>query len=156
MNGSLLTEDELARLLELAEGRDVLEIGTWCGGTAVELAKVARSVQTVDSFADGTRETYFRALERASLADEIVTHVGPTRCVLPSLASESFGLILHDAEHSYEAVWTDAFHMLRLRTESGVLAFHNYREPKFGVTEAVDDFGGPDEVVGTLAIVTAQ
>lgn len=171
-----LTEDEGRELALSAFGRDVLEIGAYCGRSTVCMAQTARSVTSVDTFdgratpahpgrsGDGlgaaTWEEFCDSVTRYELLSKVRPLAGESGRVLPDLERDRqrFGLAFIDADHSEAAVLRDAEMASRLLTPGGLLAFHDYRSPcDPGVTAAVDRVlsrgGRLLRLTGTVAVV---
>ncbi len=158
-------KDEITRLVELAQDKNVLEVGSWIGYSSVAMAQVAKVVHAVDwhqgdsqAGHENTLPTMWSNIKRYRLQDKIVIHVGRSENVLPLFKSEMFDLIFIDAYHTVEAVTQDIELSLRLLKPDGIIAFHDYGDERFGVTAAVDaafpEFAKDGEIVNTLAIVT--
>jgi predicted O-methyltransferase YrrM len=155
-----LTEAEIERLVELAEGEDVLEIGTAFGYATCWMAKVAKSVTTVDPHKDipGTLEALHRNLITCGVQDKVTVLVESSLDFLAQLADLGtsdirFGLIFVDGDHSAAAVARDAKSAYLLARPDGVICFHDYGEESCpGVKEALDDVlpGDPDRLTDTL------
>lgn len=126
-----LTECEAEKLAQLAAGRRVLEIGSYCGRSSVVMARTALHVDCVDPFdgrtIDGvhTLDEFQRNIERHGVASRVTAHVGTTAECVPQLGV--FNLVFIDGDHSYEAVMQDAAHALAHLHPDGLLAFHDYR-----------------------------
>jgi predicted O-methyltransferase YrrM len=153
-----MSEAEVNRLVELATGMVVLEIGSYLGHSTVSMAKVAAVVHAVDWHRGdphaGTEETVHPFLDNLAahgVRDQVVTHVGRTEDVLPFLRPRIFDLVFHDAYHTTEAVTDDIALFWPLVKSGGVVAFHDYG--LFGVKEAVDRLGLLIEHTETLAAV---
>lgn len=159
-----LTEEEGCALAELARGKSVLEIGSYCGRSTICLAQTAKNVHACDTF-DGrntslpgeTLATFKRNIQRAGLERKIDILQGRSDEVLPDL-SPVFDLVFIDGAHDYESVSRDAEIATSLLRPGGVLVFHDYRsthDPE--VTVAVDELiaGGGTLLsrCGTLAVV---
>ena len=140
-----LAPDEALTLAEMAEGKDVLEIGSFCGKSTVCMARVAKSVTCCDYW-DGRgtaepRSTYaeFReTIKRYGVAGKI-SELHPDDDVPQS----QFDLVFIDGDHSRESVQTDIVKALQALRPGGLIAFHDYHRPHGidqGVTEAVDEF----------------
>lgn len=154
-----MTEEEGRKLSELAAGKRVLEIGSYCGRSTICLARTAIHVTAVDYF-DGratpqpqdTLAKFEENLERYGLRDK-VSVASPD----DELAGE-FDFAFIDGDHSYDAVLADAHRASMHLTPGGLLAFHDYdngRDPE--VTEAVNGLISVGAeligVVGSVAIV---
>jgi predicted O-methyltransferase YrrM len=163
---SALTDAAALKLAELARGMRVLEMGADLGFSTVVLARAARELHSVDWFCGdpmtGTVDTLaqFRAnLRSHGVEDRVAVHVGRFEAVLPVLPSHSFDLVFVDGDHSYDAVRRDMELARCLLAPGGALAVHDYGrvappgQAEWGVARAVDEMGGPAEVVDTLAIL---
>jgi SAM-dependent methyltransferase len=146
--GGWLTEAEGRTLAELAEGRRVLEVGSYLGRSTICLARKAKSVDCVDPF-DGRatpelrhcRDEFADNLSRHGVGGKVLAHVGTFADVAPHLGPADFDLIFIDADHSYEAVSRDIALALPLLRPGGLIAFHDYGNPADpGVAWAVDEF----------------
>ena len=158
-----LTEAEGRELARLAEGKAVIELGSYCGRSTVCLARTARGVTAVDTF-DGrgtpmpgdTLPTFLANIERHRVADRVTVCRGEAASLLPSLPPV-FELAFVDAAHDYESVRRDAGLAARVLRPGGLLAFHDYGARDPGVTAAVDELlaGGAELLarVDTLAVV---
>jgi predicted O-methyltransferase YrrM len=161
---SAVTHEEATKLVELASGGNVLELGAQYGFSTVVLAQVAKLVCSVDThqgdvqagFAD-TWDTF-----QGNLKSYGVTNVHPLRGkfedILPQLAERAimFDGVFIDGAHDKASVQRDLDLALPLIYPGGWVAFHDYgRGPHngfhdFAVTEVADAFG-IDGVVGCLA-----
>lgn len=154
-----LTFDEGRALFDLARGKRVLEIGSYCGRSTICLAQSARSVVAVDPH-DGrgtprvkdTLETFGRNTIRHGFNGQITPVVG----TIADAPGGPFDLAFIDGSHDCHAVRNDIAGSLERLAPGGLLAFHDYkRDP--GVTRAVNELGaaGAELIshVGTLAVV---
>jgi predicted O-methyltransferase YrrM len=145
-----LKPEEGRALGELARGKRVLEIGSYCGLSTVCLARTAEHVTAMDYF-DGratpapydTREIFNESIRRYGL-DEKVTVAHPD----DSLPEEFFDLVFIDGAHDYESVRHDILKATAALKPDGLLAFHDYRRSPHefqdsaydpGVTQAVNE-----------------
>lgn len=164
-----LHRDEGAALAELARGKHVLEIGSYCGLSTICMARTAEHVTAMDYF-DGratpvpaeTRTEFFANIQRHGVTYKIDTLTPDS-----DLEDRRFDFIFIDGDHSHEAVKADIEKALAVLKPDGLLAFHDYRKHlnefegdnafDAGVTKAVDELisnGG--ELVArhrTLAVV---
>lgn len=163
-----LSEVEGRKLADLARGNRVLEIGSFCGRSAVCLAQTAELVTCIDPF-DGrgtsapgdTREEFRGNLDRYRdhFSGRVVAHKGTTADVAPGLCAASYDLVFIDGAHDYESVAADIKAAEPLLAPGGLIAFHDYHKPiDPDVTRAVDDYlatTGAElvEVCDTLAVV---
>lgn len=153
-----LTSAETAELQRLAEGGDVLEIGSAYGYSTVALALVARSVVAVDPHqTHGSYGDLVANLAHNGLRDKVDIHVGRDSDVLPAIHGE-FDLVWVDGDHSADAVEYDVAAAARLLRDGGWLACHDYDEVTCpGVRMALDRiFGGPGQLTDTLAVYPAE
>jgi len=159
-----LSAHEARCLAEMAAGRSVLEIGSYCGRSTISMGQTADSVVSVDwhrpAFAfpkGGTLERLQAGLHSFRVSERVVVLVGPAQDVLPWLASGQFGMIFHDAGHSEAEVVADISASRRLIRPGGLWAIHDYLHPEYGagVRAAVASlFPGLDvRQEGSLAIV---
>jgi predicted O-methyltransferase YrrM len=145
-----LKPEEGRALSELARGKRVLEIGSFCGLSTVCMARAAEHVTAVDYF-DGratpkpqnTREAFDANIRRYGLEDKVtVCHPDD------DLPEEAFDLAFIDGAHDYDSVRDDIFKAMSALKPEGILAFHDYRvtprefedaawDP--GVTQAVNE-----------------
>lgn len=166
-----LTEAEGAELAELAAGKHILEIGSYCGRSTICLAQKAISVHAVDTF-DGratdlpgnTLRTFQENVRRFGVGDRVSPVKGTSSQVVPGLP-QVFDVVFIDGAHDYESVRTDTRLAISVLKPGGLLAFHDYR--KFpgeadgrwdpGVTRAVDELlsGGADLLrrIDSLAVI---
>lgn len=149
-----LTEAEGQALARLAEGRTVLEIGSYCGRSTICLAQTATHVTSIDPH-DGrslshlvqTHSTLEANLNRYGVRSHVAIRVGTTRTVAPDLLEhQRFDLIFIDGAHDRESVQTDLEWAVRLLAPGGIIALHDYRVGQenegqdWGVERAIDDF----------------
>lgn len=138
-----LHPDEGRLLSELAEGKDVLEIGSYCGKSTICLGRPAKSITCVDYFdgrgtvAPGNTWPMFQAsIEKHGIAGKVTTHK-------PGEALDRlFDLVFIDGSHEVDDVRSDVATAIRSLRPDGLVVFHDYGdiEKNPGVTEAVDEF----------------
>lgn len=160
-----LTDEEGRVLRALAQGKRVLEIGSYCGRSTLWLAGSAESVVAVDTFDSrycptqgSTRAELERNLARHGVANKVdvvkATTVNAVRML--DKTGDAFGLIFVDGSHDYASVRQDIELTLPLLAEDGLMVFHDYGSPTDpGVKQAVDDVFGDDEresLTGYLAV----
>ena len=140
---------ELARLVELAEGRRrVVEIGTGSGWTAIALALAdrGRSVWSYDVVRHPGCPGYMRLVGpdvRARLQLRL----------LPADAPDQADMVFIDSSHEYDETMS-TFRAWRERlSPGGVVAFHDYGDRQYPDVEAVvRDLGLDGEVHGSLFV----
>jgi predicted O-methyltransferase YrrM len=157
-----VTFDEADRLAALAAGRDVLEIGSARGYSAVVMALAGGRVVAIDDHSGATwlGDTY-AAMTRNLAAYGVTADIirGLSQEVMPSLAAagRKFGLVFIDGDHGYHSVLHDALWAIRLTAPGGTIACHDYREDNCpGVAQALDELfpAGPSKLTGTLFEMT--
>lgn len=167
-----LLEHEGRKLAELASGKRVLEIGSYCGLSTVCIAQTAESVVCIDPFdgsaTDQPGETFTEFNKNVALyglTDKVEPYHGTTGEVAPSLPSGSFDLVFIDGAHDFNSISLDVAAAERLLAPGGLMAFHDYRtmpgqfdgrdDPD--VRDAVDTYvmAGAEllETVGSIAVV---
>jgi SAM-dependent methyltransferase len=161
-----LTEAEGRLLGTLAKGREVLEIGSFCGLSTICMAQTAKWVVAVDPF-DGrgtqyrgaTLEAFVNNIRRHRVWHNIHTLTGPSEEILPGQEAESFDLVFIDGSHDKASVTRDAELARRVLRPGGLLAFHDYHsgiDP--GVDAAVDELIAAGatliERVGSIAVLS--
>ncbi len=121
---------EAKALAELARGRRVLEIGSYCGRSTVSMAQTALFVHAIDwgrgdkGAGDAwTTPALLDNLGRYGVIDKVTVHVG--RSVDCGLAG-GFDLCFIDGAHDYESVEADCKLAKRLVKKQGVIALHDW------------------------------
>lgn len=151
-----LSEAEGIALAKLADGKRVLEIGSYCGRSTICIAQTADRVVSIDPH-DGRAtpmeiETYdhfnknLLAYGVRHKVDEIIGTIDDYFEL--DNRERRFDLIFIDGAHDYESVKNDIEKSLELLAPGGLIAFHDYRDfpgqcdggwdP--GVNFAVDEF----------------
>jgi hypothetical protein len=157
-----LTENEKSCLAELARDAVVLEVGSQQGASTVAMAREAKVVHAVDWHRGdpdaGEGETllpYWRNLHYYGVRDRVVTHIGDSALVLPTLRPGAFNGVFLDGCHEEEAVRRDLALAQPLVEPDGWFAFHDYG--RFGVTPVVDEFvessGSTMRLADSIAVV---
>jgi hypothetical protein len=160
-----LTYVEGKALSELARGKRVLEIGSYCGRSTVCLAQTAVVVVAVDPH-DGRgvpepRNTLgeMRAnLDRYGVTEKVLVRTDPLEIEKTTWCDDEFDVAFIDGAHDVQSVREDIACAWNLLSPGGLLAFHDYREPMHaGVGIAVDELiaagGELVSVHDTLAVV---
>ena len=154
------TAAERAELTRLAQGLDVLEVGSQFGATTIALASMARRVYAVDHHLGDplsgewdTLHDFLAEVERHGLRRRVVPIVGPMEEVLPRLAASSFDCVFVDSgKETEEEIRQQATLAQRAVVSGGTIAFHDYGRVAV-VAHALDDvLGEPTHVVDTLAV----
>lgn len=150
-----LTAAETAELQRLANGKDVLEIGSAYGYSTVALALVAKRVTTVDPHTGhNSLDALVDNLHANGLTGKVWWIVDRSQDILPTLAPRAFDLVWIDGDHTAEVVEHDLRAAQTLLRPGGVLACHDYDEDTCpGVKIALDRvLGPPPKLVDTLAV----
>lgn len=157
------SQEELAELASLAEGKTVLEIGSFLGASTVTMAQSAKRVYAVDWHRGDIHhspdtETMFPFLQNLidwDVRHKVIPMIGRCEHVLPVLRPASFDLVFVDGVHTKEGTYRDGGYALNLVRPDGVVAFHDYGV--HGVTPAIEELGlEPDRIVGTIAICESK
>ncbi len=133
----MLTAAEAGVLADLARGRTVLEVGSWCGLSALVMATTAARVFCLDwhqgdpemGGQDTLGEFLTNLRRHAAGRCEIVPLVGDAEAVLPVLRNGAFGMAYVDGSHDAASVRRDTAHALRLTHPGGVVAWHDADRP---------------------------
>ena len=152
-----LSEDEAAKLAELAAGKTVMEIGSAYGYSAVVMAVAGGQVVAIDphswlpSFGPMTEN-----LAAYGVEDRVTIIMDGAENAVPMLEDRGlrFDLVWIDGDHSQQAVERDVRLALTVLAPGGVLACHDYDEISCpGVRPGLEAMvGNPHELIGTLAI----
>lgn len=164
--------DELQELVELAAGKDVLEIGSFCGLSAWGMAITAHSVFCVDTYrANSAGQQQMGSLQTL---DEFLQAVSRYRNVKHFIGTSEeahaqahpldknteggtfaphgqFDMIFIDSMHTHAEVLADLERWYPRIKSGGILAMHDYGHFDFpGVKRAADEYLGkelPNRVV---------
>lgn len=119
---SAVTDDEAAMLRVLAEGKYVLEIGSFTGYSADIMADSAIRVDCVDPFVESEPTLFINNLKNRS---NVFLHIGTSSTIVPGLIP-NFDMVFIDGDHSYRGVQTDldlAFDKVKF---GGLIVCHDY------------------------------
>lgn len=143
---SLCSLRELEYLQTVCSEKDVLEIGSYLGGSTIAIAQVAHSVIAVDWHRGGDtlgpRDTlgeFWNNIRRYGVADNVMVVIGTSSGVLPRLNSRVADIAFIDACHSGRQPYLDmvnSWHCLGTRPE---LLVHDYHESWPAVVSAVGE-----------------
>ena len=161
---SAVAREECAKISSLAAGKTVLELGSHFGRSTVALASTARIVHAVDWHMGDlhagqcdSAAVFVANITKYNVRGKVAFHMSKFEDILPLFRPGLFDFTFIDALHTKEAVETDAKSVLPLMKPRGIIAFHDYGLPQFGVTQAVDEFskslGVAVEVTRTVAVV---
>jgi len=138
-----LTLKEGTALASLARGKEVLEIGTYCGRSTICMAQTAHGVDTIDHHEgdDGTINAEVPQPVSDSLAEldkylckygveeSVNILVGQAVNICPKLKDASYDLVFIDGGHDTPSVHHDTQQALRLVKPGGVIAYHDWTYP---------------------------
>lgn len=151
---------ELEKLMELATGRAVLEVGAFMGLSAWGMAQTANCVQSVDTFrANSAGQTQMEELQtleayKAATArfPNVSYYVGTSEQAAVDVHGE-WDMIFLDAMHDYENVKADIARWYPRVKTGGIFAAHDYAHGDFpGVKQAWDEvLGETPNCIVTLA-----
>jgi len=158
-----LTSAEGHALARLAEGKKVLEIGSYCGRSTIYISSRAESVDCVDPF-DGQATTapqstlakFMVNIKKHGYPDKVKFHVARS-CDYQT--DQLFDFIFVDGDHSGDAVNSDIHFALGHLAPGGLIALHDYASGiDAGVTKVVDQLIAAElitkkEVIDSMAVV---
>lgn len=124
-----LNDDEGRCLAKYAQGKRVLEVGSYCGRSTIWMARVARRVYAIDTWQEGTKDEFLSNLDRYQVRN-VSAKDGPAQSMdwVSILDMEGFfDFIFIDADHSFEAVTADIQTCLPLLAPGGLLALHDFQ-----------------------------
>ncbi len=145
---------ELAQLVKLAEGKEVLEVGSFRGLSAWCMAHACEHITCVDTFCANSAGQF--QMPEQTTYQEFRRNLAPFESKLNCLpfsserahelipADKQFDLIFLDAMHDYDSVREDALRWWPRVKPGGYLAMHDYGHWDFpGVERAADEVFGP-------------
>lgn len=132
-----LTVEEGATLNRLAEGKNVLELGTWKGRSAICMAQSAQTVTCVDHFngdagiekqlgtpCGNVLEEFMDNVSSWGLTSKIYVKVG--RTVEVDLPVGFYDLVFVDGAHNYASVVADLRVAAQAVRPGGMIALHDW------------------------------
>lgn len=157
---------ELEQLIDLACGKDVLEIGSYRGLSAWGMAQTAHSLFCVDTFcactngqrqesSPQTLDPFLKAVSRyrnvrhfvgtSEQAHHQAHPIGGNTELGAFVPHGQFDMIFIDAMHTYPEVLADLQRWYPRVKDGGILAMHDYGHDHFsGVKQAADEFFGKE------------
>lgn len=152
-----LTSRETTALVTLAGQKDVLEIGSAYGYSAIAMGLGGASVYAVDphTWIHNSYGEMTLNIRQYGLTDKITVRTGDSFTVMPELVRDGrlFDLVWIDGDHESPAVAHDVTMALKLLKPDGYLACHDYDEATCpGVRVALDAWLPPTTVIDTLAV----
>jgi predicted O-methyltransferase YrrM len=158
---SSITNNEAAKLAELAKRKTALEIGSAYGYSTLIIAQAARHLTTIDPHTEreGSRQALEANLQAAELEGRVTILTQPSQAILPNLTTR-FDLAFIDGDHTEPAITQDLRNAWALLKPGGGLAAHDYDEAQCpDVKPAIDRFAAKTkpattQLVDTLWIAT--
>ena len=146
---------EAALLMKLAENRNVLEVGTYCGLSTLYMAQTAKSILTIDCFFGGfendtddkitqagdTLAEAWSNIRKYGVADKVHILTGKFEDVADFLDFSVFDFVFYDPEHTYESTKKGISILLPRLREDCAWAFHDFTN-WLGVKQAVEELLG--------------
>jgi precorrin-6B methylase 2 len=164
-----LTEREGRSLYEIAKGKRVLEIGSYCGKSTICLAQSAEHVTSVDPHdsrgidpnrcaSRNTFEDLTANLNKYGVSDKVTARICTANEYVTQPVRGFFDVIFIDGAHDYDSVKSDIEDASLMLTDGGELVFHDYHSAADpDVTRAVDELvAGGGKLLSTnhtLAVV---
>lgn len=128
-----LSEAEGNKLAELADGKRVLEIGSWKGRSTLAIASSAESVVSIDHFrGDGwtgkanTLPEFLENIRNNDALGRVHVVVSPFQQALQWIDIDQFDMIFYDADHDLEPLRT-ALRVME-RSTCATIAIHDYED----------------------------
>lgn len=129
-----LSNGEAMALARLARGKEVVEIGSYCGKSTIAMAQVAKSIESIDwhkgdemAGPGGTLGKFRYNLSRYSVDHRVRVHEGRTQEIAPTLPGQSYDLVFIDGAHDEMQVRIDVKEALRLVKPGGTIALHDFQ-----------------------------
>lgn len=142
---SSVNRDECEELARLAEGKIVLEMGSYYGRSTIALASTAKVVYSVDWHLGDAHvgraasyESFVKNLGRYDVLDKVKVFVGVFEVVVPTLGQD-FDLVFVDGQHDEKSIIRDGALAISVLRPSGILAFHDYGSIFHPIQTYVDD-----------------
>jgi hypothetical protein len=158
-----MAKNELAFLYGICENKTVLELGSYIGQSSYVIAHTVKSLTCVDAWDDDydhlnhdikqkveylnspelkTNTIFNQFLENCKYfieCNKIHYLKGLTKNVVNNFKENEFDMIIIDADHSYEGVYSDITNYISKLKCDGLLIFHDYGSHKWdGVKQACD------------------
>jgi len=139
--GSLTGGDRVI-LYTLAKDKEVVEIGTACGMSAIVMANVAIHVTTIDIF--GIRDytdidsAYEDVKKSLSVYENIKVIKNNSVLECNNFKNKSCDMVFIDGNHSFEAVTADFYAWLPKVKDNGIILFHDYSDIHPTSKQAID------------------
>lgn len=133
----------------VAEGRFSEEMFAW-GLDALFLIDIWEPMPFIDGCASFDEEwheaNYKRVLELFSDKENVAIMKGFSHKAAKNIDNESLGLVYIDGDHTYQGCKSDIKTWWPKLVPGGIMAFHDYKNPAYGVNRAVIEFRGEDNV----------
>lgn len=143
-----LTRQQGDFLQRVAKGKTVLEMGAYRGRSTVCMAKVAKSVTTVDSFACGSFAEFWGNCKAHGVDGKIEPIVGDIDDARDGLTERRFHVVFIDGAHDADSVARDTQIALECLLPGGSIVWHDYNYET--VKEGIARTGVPLDLVKNL------
>lgn len=143
---SLCSVRELEYLQRVCQEKDVIEIGSYLGGSTAAIARVAHSVVAVDwhkggdSLIGDTLCQFWGNLRRHGVEEKVMVCVGTSAGVLPRLGNCIADIAFIDGCHTQKQPWLDLVNVWHCLGAYPELLVHDYHESWPQVVSAVNRF----------------
>jgi len=139
----MVDDDELKLLGKYAEEVDsggvIVDIGTSDGKAALYLGSVSKPNTKVFTVDIEIEERFYKHVDYMELNHKVF-YIRCTSSRLAGLWTTPIDMIFIDGSHNFEDVVKDIEKWVPHVKKGGIIAFHDYGNKAFGVTEAVDQF----------------
>lgn len=164
-----LTKSQADELRKVANGKVCLEIGGYCGRSAIAMAETATVVYSLDwhlgdagiGIGNDTLSTMRENVKKKqteTLICPVVMLVGTTNQLSPLFAERCVDVVYVDGAHDFESAKTDFEFAKRILKDGGTIALHDWdRQPVQQAFREVFGFNtGADRSVDNMLIVEGQ
>lgn len=92
-------------------------------------------------------KNYADAKERLNpYGDKVIFLRGLTKDMAQFIPDNSCGLVYIDALHTFEGVWDDTNNYWSKLVSGGIMAYHDFESPQYGVKESVQKFAAENNL----------
>lgn len=141
--------EHILALLEEHRPMEVVELGTYAGGSAIAIARVIAQwggrLTTIDAFTHGTTIEQVKAnfAQYAVPGDVVVLKVDTREAAKDWRGGKLVDFLYVDGDHSYDGCLADLEAWYPLVRSGGVICGDDYGRPEMNVTEAWEAFAKP-------------
>lgn len=139
-----LTVDDVWCLLKYSANKsNIVEIGTYVGGSAFIMSVGGANVDTIDNFPGGIHEQAKANVEGRKI--RIINGNSPQE--IPQLRNDMYDMAFIDGDHHYENVKVDFEQLIPKLTPAAHVLFHDY-EPRYpDIVRYVDELKGRSDIL---------